>query len=104
MPLSLRDQGKADGRVVVSGGDHLTCERQIGSQRHLMCGNTRRDRLELLEPVVEDWHALVCLLNVSKVHVNFNYCYHTCLSVLCFEGEAKEIKKFVHALRTIEQC
>ena len=57
--------GYADGHVVVSGGDHLTCERQIGSQRHLMCGNTRRDRLELLEPVVEDWHALVCLLNVS---------------------------------------
>ena len=75
--------GYADGRVVVSGGDHLTCERQIGSQRHLMCGNTRRDRLELLEPVVENWHALVCLLNVSKVHVNFNYCYHTCTCRLC---------------------
>lgn len=54
--------GYADGHVVVSGGDHLTCERQIGSQRHLMYGNTRRDRLELLEPVVEDWHALVCLM------------------------------------------
>ena len=40
------------GVHVLSGGDHLTCERQVGAQRHVMCGNTSRDRLEILEPVV----------------------------------------------------
>ena len=29
---------------VVSGGDQLTCERQIGAHRHLMCGNTITER------------------------------------------------------------
>ena len=38
---------------------------QTGAQRHVMCGDTPRERLELLEPVSEDWHALVCLLKVS---------------------------------------
>ena len=28
---------------VLSGGDQLTCERQRASQRHVMCGNTRRE-------------------------------------------------------------
>lgn len=49
---------------IASGGDQLACERQVGSQRHMMCGNTMRERLELLEPVTEDWHCLVCLLKV----------------------------------------
>lgn len=53
-----------DERQVLSGGDHLTVERQIGAQRHMMCGNSREERLELLEPVVEDWHCLVCLICV----------------------------------------
>ncbi len=52
-------------RRVLSGGDHLTCEREIGAQKNMMCGNTKQERLELLEPVVEDWHCLVCLLRVS---------------------------------------
>ena len=50
---------------VLRGGDQLTCERQSGAQRHMMCGNTRRERLEVVEPVAEDWHCLVCLLGVS---------------------------------------
>ena len=41
-------------RRVLSGGDLLTCERQQGSQKHMMCGNTPRERLEILEPVAED--------------------------------------------------
>ena len=32
---------------VASGGDQLTCERQIGSQHHMMDGNTPEDRLKL---------------------------------------------------------
>ena len=51
---------------VASGGDHLTCERQLGAQRHMMDGDTPRERLELLEPQAEDWHCLVCVLGVSK--------------------------------------
>ena len=47
----------------------VTCERQIGSQKHMMCGNTARERLQVLEPVVEDWHCLVSLLGVSNAMV-----------------------------------
>ena len=54
-----------EDRPVLCGGDHMTVEREVGAQRHMMCGNTRRERLELLEPVVEDWHCLVCLIGVS---------------------------------------
>ena len=54
-------------RNVLSGRAYLTCERQVGAQRHVMCGNTSRDRLEILEPVVEDWHCLVCLIGVSNI-------------------------------------
>ena len=57
-------------RRVLSGGDQVTCERQIGSQKHMMCGNTPKERLQVLEPVVEDWHCLVSLLGVS------NYIYN----------------------------
>ena len=51
-------------RKVLSGGDLLTCERQQGSQKNMMCGNTPRERLEILEPVTEDWHCLMNLLEV----------------------------------------
>ena len=52
-------------RMVLSGGDLLTCERQLGSQKHRMCGNTPREQLQILEPVNEDWHCLVTFLEVS---------------------------------------
>ena len=52
-------------RMVLSGGDLLTCERQQGSQKHMMCGDTPRERLQILEPVSEDWHCLVTFLEVS---------------------------------------
>ena len=50
--------------TALSGGDHLTCERQQGSKRHVMCSNTREGRLEQLEPCCEDWH---CLMNFFMV-------------------------------------
>ena len=56
-------------RRVLSGGDQLTCERQVGAQGHSMDGDTVADRLGLLEPMIEDWHCLVCLLSVSKRNV-----------------------------------
>lgn len=60
----LGEDYPSEGRVL-SGGDQLTCERQVGAQRHTMDGNTVRERLGLLEPVTEDWHCLVCFLSVS---------------------------------------
>lgn len=56
-----------DDRRVISGGDQLTCERQVGAQRLTRCANSVAERLELLEPVSEDWHCLVSLLRVSLV-------------------------------------
>ena len=35
-------------------------------QCHTMDGDTPKERLEVLEPVTEDWHWLVCLLAVSN--------------------------------------
>lgn len=52
-------------RRVLSGGDHLTCERQIGAQRLLIDGNTQKERLDILEPVAEDFHFLMCIIVVS---------------------------------------
>ena len=57
-------EGYPKDRRVTSGGDQLTCERQTGSQRHMMCCNTPEERLELLEPQCEDWHCMVCVLTV----------------------------------------
>lgn len=52
---------------VVCGGDQLTCERQVGAQRLTRCADSVAERLELLEPVSEDWHFLVALLRV-RIH------------------------------------
>lgn len=75
-----------DDRRAPSGGDQLTCERQVGAQRHTMDGDTVRDRLGLLEPVTEDWHCLVCFLAVSTHDSHTDYhimhmfiCTHTYL-------------------------
>lgn len=56
--------------TALSGGDHVTCERQQGSKRHVMCSNTREGRLEQLEPCCEDWH---CLMNFLMVTPQY-YC------------------------------
>ena len=56
-------------RTVLSGGDYLTCERQLGSQKDMMCGNSVSERLRVLEPVAEDWHCLVSLIGVSEIHI-----------------------------------
>lgn len=60
--LDVLGEGYDEVRRVACGGDQLTCERQVGAQRHMMCGNTFVERLGLLEPVTEDWHCLVSLL------------------------------------------
>ena len=62
--LKLGDKFPESLRVL-SWGDQLTCEREVGSQRHVMDGDSPHDRLQLLEPQVEDWHTLMCFLGVS---------------------------------------
>ena len=54
-----------DGHKLLSGGDQLTCERQVGAQRQRMDGDTAREKLRLVEPQVEDWHTLMTFLSVS---------------------------------------
>ena len=50
---------------VLFGGDLLTAKRARGSQ-HIRSNSLRgKERLEGLKPVIEDWHAKVCLLGVS---------------------------------------
>jgi hypothetical protein len=53
----------------ISGGDQLTCERQCCAQRHMMDSDTEKDQLQLLEPVCEDWHVLMCFLKVCSCEV-----------------------------------
>ena len=50
---------------VLSGGDQLTCKRQRCAQPHVMDSDNVVDRLELLEPVIEDWHAFMTFLEVN---------------------------------------
>ena len=65
-------------RRVPSGGDQLTCEHQIGAQRHMMDGDTPEERLGLLQPQCEDWHCLVCVLRVSSLYThNMQQLYNT---------------------------
>ena len=54
---------------VLFGGDLLTAKRARGSQ-HVRSNSLRgKERLEGMKPVVEDWHAKVCLLGVSLHYI-----------------------------------
>ena len=53
------------GKRVLSGGDQVTCERQIGAKRHMMDSNAPNDHLDVFEVQTEDWHALMSFLGVS---------------------------------------
>ena len=64
-----------------SGGDQLTAARARSGQRIRSNSLRGKDRLEGMVPVIEDWHAKVCLLGVSTCpfsHANF-----TCNVYLC---------------------
>ena len=50
---------------ILLGGDQLTVARARGAQRIRANSQHGAGRLEGLIPVVEDWHAKVCLLEVS---------------------------------------
>ena len=49
-----------------TGGDQMTAAQARGSQRVRSNSERGKDRFEGLQPVVEDWHAKVCLLGVSS--------------------------------------
>ena len=49
---------------ILFGGDHLTAERGRGALRIRMNSDTPTKRLEGIEPVTEDWHAKLNLLQV----------------------------------------
>ncbi len=51
---------------LLMGGDQLTVARVHGSQRLRSNSNDGTARLEGLVPVVEDWHARVCFLEVGS--------------------------------------
>lgn len=53
-------------KKVLSGGDQLTTERQCCAQRHLMDCDGPKNRLQILEPVCEDWHTLMCFFKVRQ--------------------------------------
>ena len=66
---------------ILFGGDQLTVARARGSAAirsdHVTSICTRKDRLEGLVPVVEDWHAKQCLLKVIGIQVLYVATYVT---------------------------
>ena len=52
--------------TVLSGGDHLNCEREQGAKCHVQCSNSPEGRLNQLEPCVEDW---LCVMNFMIVSI-----------------------------------
>lgn len=63
------------------GGDQLTAARGRGSKRIRSNSTRGKDRLEGLEPIIEDWHAKVCLLGVSY-NLLQSYCMMLVYSIL----------------------
>ena len=62
------------GHKLMSSGDQLTCERQVGAQRQRMDEDTAREKLMLVEPQVELMTFLcvsvVCKVIMQCVHIN----------------------------------
>ena len=50
------------------GDDKLTCARAQSAKRHRQDSETEIERLDGLQPVVEDWHAKMCLFEVGSLH------------------------------------
>ena len=50
--------------AILIGGDQMTCARVRGAQGIRENSMSGRTRLEGLVPVIEDWHAKVCLMQV----------------------------------------
>ena len=72
---------------LLSAGDQLTTERQIGAKLHRKDGDTVHERLGIFEPVTSDWHCMVCLLSVSIMHVHNTHNLITILSLCRLLGK-----------------
>lgn len=48
------------------GGDQLTCARARSAKRHRQDSATPLEKLDGLEPVIEDWHTKMCLFEARK--------------------------------------
>ena len=55
------------------GGDQLTCARARSAKCHRQDSATPLEKLDGLEPVVEDWHAKMCLIEVSTAISSCSY-------------------------------
>ena len=51
--------------AILSGGDQLMFGRQRCSKFHVMDGDNPDNRFDHIEPVIEDWHTLMCYLRVK---------------------------------------
>ena len=82
-----------DGRVL-SIGDLVTCERQIGSQRHLMDDNTPRE--------TSTAGTTVCRLALSTVHTVSLLCNSGCYGNLacCWEREGTTLHPVLVSMDT----
>ncbi|KAL5474743.1 hypothetical protein EMCRGX_G026736 [Ephydatia muelleri] len=74
--------GASYNHVALTGGDHVTCERERGTKRHVMCSNTREGRLEQLEPCVEDWHCVNFMILILQKLVKISPRDHESLNQL----------------------
>ena len=70
VPSKTVDDNSHFIQQLLIGGDQLTCERARNSQRHRRDAAFAVERLEALEPVVEDWHTKMCLF---QVRILFQY-------------------------------
>ena len=66
--MKIRDQ---QHKMTLVGGDQLTVARMRGAQRIRGNSETSQQRLDGFLPVVEDWHAKMCFLEVNINFINY---------------------------------
>ena len=72
---------------ILFGGDQLTAKRARGSQ-HIRSNSLRgKDRIEGLKPVIEEWHAKVCLLGISLFYLfsHMTLFDYTCTNIVYYQ-------------------
>ena len=72
------DVTKTDFHTILFGGDQLTSKRARGSQMIRSNSITSTEQITGLLPCTEDWHARLCLLEVSCC---------TCVKLAVFDHE-----------------